>query len=53
MVVLIFLDVIIIPTRKVYDDMLAEKQVFKKGEVCDSATIYARGGAGGLCFDSK
>ena len=33
--------------RKILEDMLAERQSFKKGEICDSVSIYARGGAGG------
>lgn len=28
-------------------DMVKEQQSFKKGEICDSVSIYVRGGAGG------
>ena len=29
-------------------EMVREQQSFKKGEICDSVSVYVRGGAGGV-----
>ena len=33
--------------RKEMYEMVREQQSFKKGEICDSVSVYVRGGAGG------
>ena len=38
--------------RKEMYEMVREQQSFKKGEICDSVSVYVRGGAGGIQFDT-